>query len=119
MLRCLEPSDLQGIGNSMVADFERKIALIPKEMCAPFHHEARQLETQLLTVYQMVAQMTRNVDDLDQIASLWERVVLMCDAFAERLSALVKQHPQCGAGSYYDRVLDLRNKCLRLQTMHA
>ena len=103
----------------MVAEFERRIAAIPKDMCAPFHAEARQLETQLLTVYQMVAKITKNVDDLPQVAQMWKTVVFMCDAFSLRLGDVVKKHPDCGADSYYDHVLDLRNKCLRLQMMHS
>src|SRR5436190_19212797 len=97
MLGCIEPSDLQEIGDSMVAAFEGRIAAIPKDMCAPFHAEARQLETQLLTVYQMVAKITKNVDDLSQVAKMWKTVVLVGDASSLRLGAVVRKHPVCGA----------------------
>jgi hypothetical protein len=118
MQTCVEEADLREMGHTIAADFDRRIALIPEDMCLAFHTEARQLETQLLTIYQLVARVTRKVDDLDKVASLWEAVVNLCDEFAGRLGNLVKQHPDCGASSYYDRVLDLRNKCHRLHQMH-
>ena len=46
-------------------------------------------------------------------------MVEMCDEFLRRLSGLKERHPYCGAEIYYDRVLDLRNKCKRLQEMHS
>lgn len=118
MQTCVEEADLREMGQFIAADFDRRIALIPYDMCLAFHTEARQLETQLLTIYQLVARVTRRVDDLDKVASLWEAIVNLCDAFAGSLGKLVQQHPDCGASSYYDRVLDLRNKCHRLHQMH-
>ena len=118
MQTCVEEADLREMGQTIAADFDRRIALIPADMCSAFHTEARQLETQLITIYQLVARVTRKVDDLDKIASLWEAFVNLCDGFAGKLGNLVEQHPDCGASSYYDRVLDLRNKCHRLHQMH-
>ena len=103
----------------MVADFERRVASIPEDLCAPFHTQAQHLETQLLTVYQMVAKMAKRVEDLDQVSGLWGCVVSMCDGSLVQLKKLTAAHPYCGAQSYYDKVLDLRNKCLRLQEMHS
>lgn len=103
----------------MVADFERRVASIPQDLCAPFHTQAQHLETQLLTVYQMVAKMVRRVEDLDQVSTLWGSIVAMCDGSLVQLKKLTETHPNCGAQSYYDKVLDLRNKCRRLQEMHS
>ena len=119
MNNCLEATDLQAISDSMVADFKQRIASIPADLCAPFHAEAQKLETQLLMVYKMIAMVTRKQEDLIQVSKLWACVVSMCDASAKQLGELVKQHPNCGADYYYDRVLDLRNKCLRLEQLHS
>jgi len=119
MNSCLAESDLQDLGNEMLEGFERRVAAIPNDLCAPFHSEARQLETELLTIYKFVALSTRRTEDLTQVAKAWEMMVKVCDESAKRLNTLVKHHPACGADSYYDRVLDLRNKCQRLQQMHS
>lgn len=119
MNRCLEESDLLEMGDQMIADFDRRIAQIPEDMCGPFHAEARDLETQLLTIYKLVVTVVRKIEDLAQVADLWSGMVKMCDHVGRRLGELVKRHPACGAEAYYDRVLDLRNKCLRLQQMHS
>jgi hypothetical protein len=115
----LVESDLQELSNDMLEGFERRVASIPKDLCAPFHTEARELETQLLAIYKFVALTTRKEEDLNCVAKAWKLMVAMCDESAKHLNALVKQHPYCGADTYYDRVLDLRNKCLRLQQMHS
>jgi len=118
MQNCLQESDIRAIGAGMLADFEGRVARLDNGLCAPLHQEARQLETELLTVYKFIALGARQEPDLNRVAALWALMVEMCDAFAERLSGLVKQHPSCGADTHYDRVLDLRNKCKRLQVMH-
>ena len=119
MNSCLAESDLLDLGNEMLAGFERRVAAIPTDLCAPFHSEARQLETELLTIYKFVALATRREEDLSRVAKSWEMLVKVCDEAARRLNVLVTQHPDCGANSYHDRVLDLRNKCQRLQQMHS
>lgn len=119
MNSCLAESDLQDLGNAMLEGFQRRVAAIPNDLTAPFHSEARQLETELLTIYKFVALSTRRTEDLTQVAKAWETMVQVCDESAKRLNTLVRQHPHCGAESFYDRVLDLRNKCQRLQQMHS
>lgn len=119
MNSCLAESDLQNFGDGMLAEFERRVAALSRDLCAPFHSEARQLETELLSLYKFVALTTRNEEDLAQVAKAWGMMVHFCDESAKRLHTLVQQHPACGADSYYDRVLDLRNKCHRLQQMHS
>jgi len=119
MNSCLAESDLQDLGKEMLAGFERRVAAIPSELCAPFHSEARQLETELLSIYKFVTVCARKEQDLAQIGRAWGLMVKVCDETAKHLNTLVKQHPDCGADAYHDRVLDLRNKCHRLQQMHS
>ena len=118
MKECLNDADLLALLEGSLASFDQRVATIPKDLCAPFHDEARQLETELLTVYRVVVLCTKREDDLDRVSKWWETMVRVCDEFAVRLGKLVEAHPSCGAEQYYDRVLELRSKCLRLQTMH-
>lgn len=119
MKSCLVESDLENLGSEMLAGFDRRVAAIPSDLCAPFHTEARLLGTELLTIYRFVALAARREEELDRVAKAWEMMVKVCDESAQRLGELVRQHPDCGAAAYYDRVLDLRNKCQRLQQMHS
>lgn len=103
----------------MLSGFDERVASIPKDLCAPFYQEARGLEIELLTIYRVVVLYVRKENDLGQIAACWALMVKICDDSAARLGRLCALHPICGAEMYYDRVLDLRNKCQRLQKLHS
>jgi hypothetical protein len=118
MSACLDDKYLRELGDVAVADYERRISQIPPEMCAPFTLAAMRLEYELILLYKLVVLCARSEQDLNKVASLWEFMVDMCDAFAGRLKKLHDAHPSCGADSYYDKILDLKNKCRRLQEMH-
>jgi hypothetical protein len=115
---CLSISGIEELGESALVDFDKRVASLPKDLCAPFHQEARQLETELVTIYKMTALCCKEEDDLAKVSAMWGAMVNICDGSAKRLGELARQHPSCGADWYYDRMLDLRNKCLRLQKMH-
>ena len=115
----MQDSNLQELGQSVLDSFDRRVAAIPQELCAPFHSEARQLEAELLTIYKMVALCVKPMENTNEIAAFWGLMVNVCDLAAKRLSKVVAEHPHCGADCYYDRVLELRSKCQRLQKMHA
>ena len=118
MKECLKDSDLLELTEQTLTSFDERLATIPQDLCAPFHQEARQLDIELLTMYRVVVLCTKREEDLERVSRWWETMVRVCDAFALRLGALVESHPACGAEQYYDRVLELRSKCLRLQKMH-
>jgi hypothetical protein len=103
----------------MLSGFDQRVASIPKDLCAPFHQEARGLEIELVSIYRVVVLYVRKEQDLAQIAACWALMVKICDDSAARLGRVSEQHPYCGADIYYDRVLDLRNKCQRLQNLHS
>ncbi len=119
MNQTLVEADLLVLSNGTLAAFDQRVAGLPPDLSAPFHDEARQLEAELLTVYRVVVLCTKKEDDLARVAQWWGVMVQVCDDFAGRLSQLVRDYPQCGAEPYYDRVLELRSKCQRLQTMHS
>ncbi len=119
MSECLEINDFQVLGESFLNEFDRRVASLPQDLCAPFHREARQLETELFSLYRTVALCAKKQESLETVSQLWGSMVGTCDASVKRLGELVKQHPYCGAEIYSDTMLDLRNKCYRLQTMHS
>lgn len=119
MTECLDKSDLELVAQSTLNRFDDEVAALEPELCVPFNQVARTLEGKLLTIYEFVVRIVRREDDIGKVASLWAAMVSQCDAFAQRLRQLSVAHPACGAEFYYDRVLDLRNKCQRLQQMHS
>jgi hypothetical protein len=116
--QCISEAIVQGLGDSALEEFDRNVSQLPPTLCAPFHAEARQLETQLLGIYKMIALCARETDDLAIIAERWGWMVNLCDHAATRIQSLTEDHPYCGADVYTDRIFDLRNKCQRLQKMH-
>lgn len=119
MNSCLPESDLQQLGQTLISDFRQRVAHIPKDLCAPFHKEAAQLETELMMIYKFVVLCVRQEEDLALVSKKWGMFVAICDEAAKKLSELSNHHPSCGAETYYDNILDLRAKCQRLQTIHA
>jgi hypothetical protein len=99
--------------------FEKQIAAIPQEACAPFYVAAGRLESQLLVLYEMVVLCTKKEDDLDKVAAWWGGMVHICDEFTSHLEGLIQDHPTCGVDYYRDRFLDVRNTCKRIQELHA
>ena len=106
------------LSKGSLASFDQRLATIPEDLYSPFPAEARQLEAELLIVYRVVVLCTKREEDLERVSKWWATMVRVCDEFAVRLGTLVAAHPACGAEQYYDRVLELRSKCLRLQKMH-
>ena len=102
----------------MFDGFDRRIIALPDDMCAPFHDEARSLETQLLMLYRATVLCVRNEEDMGKVSARWAKMVDMCNGTLSRLQQLSEKHPGCGAQIYYDRSLDLRSKCQRLHEMH-
>lgn len=119
MSPCLDNHDLEELSNGSLQAFEKQIASIPADLCAPFYEAAGRLESQLLVIYQMVVLCTKKEDDLDKVALWWGSMVRVCDEFITHLEGLVAQHPSCGVEYYRDRFLDVRNTCKRLQELHA
>jgi hypothetical protein len=119
MSACFDTKDVQELSNATLAESDKRLSTIPADMCAPFFAEASNLQQQLLSVYRTVVLCVRKEDDVDRVGGWWQIMVEVCDQFARRLLALHRDHPNCGAGMFYDAVLDLRNRCQRLREMHS
>jgi hypothetical protein len=118
MSACFDQSDVVELSRAALADSRKRLDSIPEGRCALFYEEARSLEVELLTIYRAVAICVRKEDKLDRIQQWWSTMKGVCDHFATRLSEVQSRHPSCGANTFYDRVLDLRNRCQRLAEMH-
>jgi len=118
-MSCVTDCDLKSIAESEITRFDKSVATLPVDACSLFYEEASRLEAGLLGVYSMMATLVKQEEDLEKIAGCWAAMVMICDRYAERLGAFGKEHPVCGAGFFYDRILDLRNKCARLQELHS
>lgn len=120
-MNCLDACDLEAIPESFLGEYDRSLQRIPADGCGLFNDAANGLVRDLISFYRVVALMTQKApaDDLNAVACLWNLMVRACDQTIHRLKTLHAQHPYCGADTYYDRVLDLRNKCNRLETMHS
>jgi hypothetical protein len=118
MRSCFDTSDVLELSRATLDDTNRRLEAIPVDLCAPFYAEAANLEQQLLGIYRTVTLCVRKEEDLDKVAAWWQAMTSICDEFGGRLAMLSNEHPPCGAEFFYDRVLDLRNKCQRLQEMH-
>ena len=118
MTSFFDRSDVLELSRATLDETNRRLEAIPADLCAPFYAEAANLEQQLLGIYRTVTLCVRKEQGLDKVAAWWQAMSNVCDEFSGRLAALSKEHPQCGAEIFYDRVLDLRNRCQRLQEMH-
>lgn len=111
-------SNLGLVAEPALADFDRRLASLDVDRCSEFFQEARQLDSQLLCIYRMAVVCARGAEDLAEVVAVWAMMGRICDKACQRLHALHKRHPSCGADFYYNRILDMRNKCRHLETMH-
>ena|SRR6266550_2702682 len=118
-MTCLTESDFQELGNAVLADFDRRLLTLPEDLCAPFHDEARQLETEMMMLYKATVLCVRREPDLEIVSARWAEMVKICGGCISRIHKLSEKHPGCGADIYYDRALELRAKCERLREMHT
>ncbi len=79
--------------------------------------ETGKLESAAIQLYGLIVLMTRKESDIDVVRSAWDMMVKICDEYAKRISDLCKDHPFCS--SSHDKILDLRNKCVRLRDLHS
>ncbi len=100
------------------AEFDKSILSAPPDTAGQFHDAAIQIESAIKVVYRMTAVEARNTDDMEEIARLWGAMAQVCQEAVKKLAQLVGDRRDCGVGVYIDRILDLANKCQRLQTMH-
>jgi hypothetical protein len=99
-------------------EFEKNLQSFPADTCGRLQDAAIQIESAIKVVYRVTALEARSTEDLSEVARLWGAMGEVCQQAVKKLSALSQQQPDCGIGIYLDRILDLANKCRRLQEMH-
>ena len=118
-MNCVTDSDFKAIAESGISQFNKAAEGIPLDSYARIRNETSQLEAALLGVYRVVVSMVRREEDIEKVSECWGSMVAICDNYAERLGVFQKEHPACGAEIFYDRILDLRNKCRRMHALHT
>jgi len=119
MSACLVEKDVEAFGRSALDDFDKDVADLSKDLCAPFFREANRLEGKLTTIFQVVSRMARNEPETENVAKLWGTMAQLCEDAEKRIAKLSEAHPYCGADYFFDHLHQLKTKCKRLQTMHS
>ena len=107
------------LSENILNSFDKKLADLSPDKCIPFHNAARDLGVELTTIYRMMAICARRQESIDAAAKIWRFMKTTCDQFLVRMGALCDEHPSCGADIYRDQILDLRNKCGRMESLHS
>lgn len=110
---------LETIGKTQVDDFAKDWRKAPDDKCWWFNSRAQQLETELLATYRTTVILTKEMEDLGEIAKSWEAMVSTCKKAVAELQQLIEVHPDCNAEVYRDGILDLGARCLRLKELHS
>lgn len=108
--------DFVSIKDEALRTFDYRISLADPSMCWEFDAEVARLESQMVQLYGIAVLMTKNEENLEKISDIWQSMTSICDAFASHLQTLCVQHPYCSAS--HDKMLDIRNKCVRLRDLH-
>jgi hypothetical protein len=101
-----------------VQEFDESLRSFPLDTCSQIQDAAIRIESAIKVVYRVTALEARSVDDMEAISNLWGAMAQICREAVKRLTSLTEKSRDCGVGIYVDRILDLSNKCQRLQEMH-
>ncbi len=112
----LNAADFQTITDSALKHFDERVATVGPNVCLEFDIEVARLESQVVQLYGIAALLARRESEMDKVAEIWEAMISVCDAVAEKIQTLCMEHPFCVAS--HDKILDIRNKSARLQNLH-
>jgi hypothetical protein len=112
-------ASIEELGHAALDDFTRRLAEVPADNQWRFHDEARRLETEVLMLFKATVIGTKKMASLGDIAKAWSEMVAVCGKAIAALSLLVKEHPDCNAEVYHDRLIALGAKCQRFQKLHS
>ncbi|MBI5386713.1 MAG: hypothetical protein HZA90_18735 [Verrucomicrobia bacterium] len=115
MKACLGFDELLGAGQPQIGEMERLGALETKpdqpDAAAAFSRQVRILEGILVQNYGVAATLARKADDLQEVAEIWSRMGLFCQAALQSLARLKEKHPHGAAPELYDLALDYKLAC--------
>ena len=112
----LELRDFEAIKDSAIKTFEERVTAAGPKTGRAFDLEVARLESQLVQLYGLAAIMARREPEMEKTAALWDTLVMICDAFAQRVRERCLEEAACQAS--YDKILDIRNACVELRDLH-
>ncbi len=112
---CLNFDDLIEINKPQVAEFQRLAELDPgsddSKASAPFSRQVRIVEGMLVQTYGIASKLTRESDDLTEIAGIWKNLAVFCNSVLQSLASLRERFPSSGTPELYDLALDYKLAC--------
>src|ERR1041385_4651541 len=111
----LELDDLDTLKDAAISKFDARIAHAAKD--EPMDREVAQLLAELEQIYRVVVLLQKNETEMERVAEIWGKMVVICDECARRLSALIAQRPAYRPS--YDRILDVRNAAEERRRLHC
>jgi hypothetical protein len=109
----LDVADFQAITDSALKRFDEQVATVDREV----EIEVAQLESQVVQLYGIAALLVQRETELEIIAGIWNAMIVVCDAVAQKIQSLADTSDLRSASR--DRVLDIRNKSTRLRDLHG
>src|SRR5216684_371184 len=107
--------DLIEINRPQVEEFRRLAELFPDPGAphagAAFSKQVRLVEGILVQTYGIAAKLTRDIEDLQEIAEIWKQMGLFCNLVLQALSSLKDKFACCGTPALYDLALDYKLAC--------
>jgi hypothetical protein len=110
-------SDLEELGQSALAEFSQGVAQIGRAGERDLELQVQRLEARLEQLYAVATTMAQREETLEAFATIWARMVEICDAMAASVSDLLKGRAARSAS--HDRILDIRNACEENRALHA
>jgi hypothetical protein len=112
----LNATDFEAITDSALRLFDQRMAVVDPDICWEFDMEVARLESQVIQLYGIAALLAQRETELDKVAEVWNAMISVCDAVANKIQTLCFEHPFCVAS--HDKILDIRNKSARLRDLH-
>jgi len=114
---CFTESDVQELGEQCLPNLIVG-SCPPEDLCAPFHDEARQLETELMSLYRATVMCVRREEDINRVAARWGEMVEICEGVLLGFKRYQKSTLAAGRVFTMTAFLNSEAKCRRLQEMH-
>lgn len=111
-------TDLDQMGQSVLAEFQEEVAQISPVAAADFARHVERLKAKLEQLYAVAATLAQREPKIEDVAAIWARMVAICDRSAQAITELRQQHQVADSASH-DRILDIRNECEENRVMHA
>ena len=112
MKPCLSFGDILDVGQPQIEEMERignsySSADVPGA-CTAFTRQVRLVEGVVIQTYGVAAALARKAEDLNEAATVWNKMSQFCQSALEILAKLKYKYPYCGTPELYDAILDYK-----------